>query len=508
MPKRRRGLHWLTPKEVETLEDGLHPDGKGLYLQVRGKARSWLFRTRDNWMGLGPTHTVGLTEARDRAQKCRLQVLDGIDPIEARKKARLEAQLAASKEVTFAQCAEGWMATNAITWTPRYAEAVKRKFEMFVYPKLGKLPVQKFDMRGDASSAVDLVHEVLKPIWETKTKTAELVQQYIYGSLNWAIAKHYIAGDNAADLKGPLQFLLPKVKAFYVTKHHDALPWQEAGQFMARLRAATDNTGALQAGSQDRRCQVCSSPHLAEIDAATRAGATLDSRAAQFGINRNTIWHHYRNHVGENLSPPRRPLSAYAIEFLILTAVRKKQTLAAEWKEIDWDDKLWVCPWQKRSGEQGHRMGEQGHKMGKKTKEDYVVPLNDAAMNVLHAMKGWQEANGIESKFVFPGGRGGRSGGRMSDTAVNNFLKDALGRPDLTIHGFRTTFATWSVEHNYEERDSEMALGHVIGGDVRNIYKRNAKRIEPRRLMMQAWADYCDRIEPLPAEVIPFRQAK
>src|SRR5262249_32279117 len=149
--------------------------------------------------------------------------------------------LAKAKDVTFRECAEGWMATNRITWTPRYADAVKRKFEMFVYPKLGDLPVQKFDMRGDGNSAVDLIHGVLKPIWENKTKTGELVQQYIEGALNWAIAKHYIAGNNAASLKGPLQFLLPKVKAFYVTKHHDALPWQEAGQFMAQLRACADN---------------------------------------------------------------------------------------------------------------------------------------------------------------------------------------------------------------------------------------------------------------------------
>jgi integrase len=84
---------------------------------------------------------------------------------------------------------------------------------------------------------------------------------------------------------------------------------------------------------------------------------------------------------------------------------------------------------------------------------------------------------------------------------------DAEGK-GITIHGFRTTFGNWSVDHGYEERDSEMALGHMVGNAIRSIYKRNATRIEPRRLMMQAWADYCDRTEPLPAEVIPLRQAK
>ena len=56
-----------------------------------------------------------------------------------------------------------------------------------------------------------------------------------------------------------------------------------------------------------------------------------------------------------------------------------------------------------------------------------------------------------------------------------------------------------------------MALGHSIGNGVRNTYKRNAKRIEPRRQMMQAWADFLDRVEPLPATVTnpgQFKKAK
>src|SRR5262249_3464406 len=127
---------------------------------------------------------------------------------------------------------------------------------------------------------------------ENKTKTGELVQQYIEGALNWAIAKHYIAGNNAASLKGPLQFLLPKVKAFYVTKHHDALPWQEAGQFMAQLRACADNTGRIEAGSRSApgqatpRCKVCAHPDRLAIEAARRGGASRSSRrSARAGTN-------------------------------------------------------------------------------------------------------------------------------------------------------------------------------------------------------------------------------
>ena len=87
-------------------------------------------------------------------------------------------------------------------------------------------------------------------------------------------------------------------------------------------------------------------------------------------------------------------------------------------------------------------------------------------------------------------------------------MKKSLKRTDCTPHGFRSTFGEWSVDHGYDERDSEMALGHVVGTAVRNIYKRNAERIEQRRPMMQAWADYCGRTKPVPAGVIQFNRAK
>src|ERR1700723_1113912 len=72
---------------------GVYGDGAGLYLNVgptRGK--SWLFRFMLNGtareMGLGPVHTIGLAEARERAKAARHLLLDGIDPIDARRAER------------------------------------------------------------------------------------------------------------------------------------------------------------------------------------------------------------------------------------------------------------------------------------------------------------------------------------------------------------------------------------------------------------------------------------
>jgi hypothetical protein len=60
MATRQRGIHRLgNARDIERLPQGLHPDGAGLYVQVRGGSRSWLFRTSTNsMMGLGATHTI------------------------------------------------------------------------------------------------------------------------------------------------------------------------------------------------------------------------------------------------------------------------------------------------------------------------------------------------------------------------------------------------------------------------------------------------------------------
>jgi hypothetical protein len=55
---------------------GLYSDGAGLYLNVGPTGgKSWLFRFMLNGkareMGLGPIHTISLSEARDRAEAAR-----------------------------------------------------------------------------------------------------------------------------------------------------------------------------------------------------------------------------------------------------------------------------------------------------------------------------------------------------------------------------------------------------------------------------------------------------
>jgi hypothetical protein len=57
-------------------------------------------------MGLGPTHTVTLAEARQKALESRKLRLEGHDPIAERRTRRTVAKLEAAKAITFRECAD------------------------------------------------------------------------------------------------------------------------------------------------------------------------------------------------------------------------------------------------------------------------------------------------------------------------------------------------------------------------------------------------------------------
>jgi Arm DNA-binding domain len=82
-------------------ERGTYGDGHGVYLQVaRGGSKSWILRYKVNGrtrcFGLGPLHAVSLAQARERAAEARRQLLDGHDPIDAKRASRAAARLAAA----------------------------------------------------------------------------------------------------------------------------------------------------------------------------------------------------------------------------------------------------------------------------------------------------------------------------------------------------------------------------------------------------------------------------
>ena len=219
---------------VRAARRGYYGDGGGLYLQVSDSgAKSWVFRFKDagrlREMGLGPLHTIGLADARQRAQECRKSRLDGLDPIEARRARRSALKLDAAKAMTFKACAERYVASHKVGWrNAKHAAQWTATLETYVYRFFGGLPVQAVD--------VGLILKAVEPIWATKPETASRVRGRIESILDWATARGYREGENPARWRGHLENLLPRRSKVRRVEHHAALPYAEVAGFMTRLR--------------------------------------------------------------------------------------------------------------------------------------------------------------------------------------------------------------------------------------------------------------------------------
>jgi integrase len=229
----------LTSKRVLNARKrpGRYPDGHGLYLQVTsGNAASWVLRFeragRERMLGLGPLHTVGLKEARERAKAARLQLLDGVDPVAARKQAKAARALEAAKSVTFQECAESYFEAHESKWrNAKHRQQFINSLRTYAFPVIGKLPVAAID--------TGLVLKVIEPIWRTIPETSNRLRSRLEMVLDFATVRNLRTGDNPARWSGHIEHLLPRRAATSIA-HYPALPYAEVPSFMQELRKRKD----------------------------------------------------------------------------------------------------------------------------------------------------------------------------------------------------------------------------------------------------------------------------
>jgi hypothetical protein len=191
---------------------GRYGDGAGLYLQVvNPRNASWILRYersgRERMLGLGPLHTVSLGEARIRARATRLSLLDGIDPLGAKKVIKAQRVLAAARAVTFGEAVRGFLEQHEKKWgSPRHAAQWRTTLSGYAEPIIGALPVSEID--------IALVLKVLEQkvearrnspagsLWMTRPETASRLRGRIEAVLDWAKARGYRSGDNPVDFVG------------------------------------------------------------------------------------------------------------------------------------------------------------------------------------------------------------------------------------------------------------------------------------------------------------------
>ncbi len=227
-------IHRLSDAKVRTASVGRYCDGGGLYLRVEkgkhGPVRSWFFRWKKRYHGLGSVSTVSLAEAREAALACRKLVRDGGDPIAARKAKVAATHADAAKVMTFSEAAKRYIHAHSAGWrNPVHGRQWVSTLTTYAEPVLGKLPVQEIDTA--------LVLKVVEPIWTKVPETASRVRGRIELVLNYAAVLGKRSGANPARWKGHLDHLLPPRSKVKPTEHHAALPYGEIGEFMTDLRS-------------------------------------------------------------------------------------------------------------------------------------------------------------------------------------------------------------------------------------------------------------------------------
>ena len=110
-----------------------------------------------------------------------------------------------------------------------------------------------------------------------------------------------------------------------------------------------------------------------------------------------------------------------------------------------------------------------------------------------------------KSDYLFPGGKAGKP---LSNMAMTEVLR-RMGRGDITVHGFRSTFRDWAAERtNFPNEVVEMALAHAVGDKVEAAYRRG-DLFEKHRRLMADWAAYCERQAASGRDkVVPMRRSR
>lgn len=119
-------------------------DGKGLFLEVRPNgSRYWRMKYRylgkEKLLALGVYPEISLSDAREKCIEARKTLDQGIDPVEAKKEAIVDAK--AHLDNTFKAVALEWHEVQSENWSDNYAYKVMRGLELNVFPFIGDRPI-------------------------------------------------------------------------------------------------------------------------------------------------------------------------------------------------------------------------------------------------------------------------------------------------------------------------------------------------------------------------------
>jgi integrase len=410
---RQRGYMALTDTFAKNIKHTGTPagdkctDGGGMFLLVKAAGKYWRmnyrFADKRKTLALGVYPAVSLLKARQRRDKARELLADGIDPSAAKQDDKQAKADAAAN--TFEMVARDWLAKTAATRMASTHGKVTTWLEKDVFPSIGTMPVSAIGPR-------DVLVTVRKMEARGAVDSAHRVKQICGQVLRFAVAGGIAERDVTQDLKGALA-AVPKA-------------------------------------------------HFAAITEPKQLGDLMRSIFAYSG----------------------HPCTVAALKLTPLVFVRPGELRTMEWAELDLDAAEWRIP---------------GSKM--KMKTEHLVPLSTQAVALLRSV---QPITG-HGRYVFPSLRTGERS--MSENTINAALRGmGYSKEVHTAHGFRASARTIMDEVLGERVDLiEHQLAHAVKDANGRAYNRTA-HLPARRVMMQTWADYLDKLR-IGADVILLRKA-
>ena len=175
-------------------------DSGGMYLQVSpAGSRRWFLKYRiagvEKQLALGSYPTVSLTAARKARDAAKVAKAGGLDPVQARKMAKLQATNPAGDTVKVV--ALEWFGKQASQWSEAHADRSKRQLERDLFPWLG-------DRRMKDVEPMELLATLRKVEARGAVETADRGLMLARQVWRYGVATGRVARDITADLKGAL----------------------------------------------------------------------------------------------------------------------------------------------------------------------------------------------------------------------------------------------------------------------------------------------------------------
>lgn len=178
------------------------------------------------------------------------------------------------------------------------------------------------------------------------------------------------------------------------------------------------------------------------------------------------------------------PITRAALQLTMLTGLRPGVVAGVPWAEIDLDAAEWHVP--------AARM---------KMNHDHIVPLPTQAVLILERLR----AHSGGGQYVFPSPARQKTPHLHRD-ALSKALRQMGFQGKHAAHGFRGMLRTVGRERLGMDLDVlEAQLAHAKRGDIQKAYDRTTFD-DDRRRVMQAWADYIDRMRTNNKNVVELHQ--